>query len=275
MTALYVILGVLIALAITYLILTAPRSRNRRAGMEKLRVDYAHRGLWGGDIPENSIPAFSAAASAGYGVELDVQLSADRQVVVFHDYTLSRMCGEDTRVDSLGGAALTWRRLGKTDYTIPLLDDALTTVKGRVPVLIELKGKNSSTELCEALSRILGHYDGKVCVQSFNPYLLGWFKKNMPRVARGLLYTDFKKNTSGSRKNDFILGAMLTNFIARPDFIAVYEDCLDSPPVKLMTWLHKTDVFVWTVRDPYKYAKYKSMGHNCIFEGFMPGSGDK
>ena len=148
MTALYVILGVLIALAITYLILTAPRSRNRRAGMEKLRVDYAHRGLWGGDIPENSIPAFSAAASAGYGVELDVQLSADRQVVVFHDYTLSRMCGEDTRVDSLGGAALTWRRLGKTDYTIPLLDDALTTVKGRVPVLIELKGKNSSTELC-------------------------------------------------------------------------------------------------------------------------------
>ena len=274
MTALYVILGVLIALAITYLILTAPRSRNRRAGMEKLRVDYAHRGLWGGDIPENSIPAFSAAASAGYGVELDVQLSADRQVVVFHDYTLSRMCGEDTRVDSLGGAALTWRRLGKTDYTIPLLDDALTTVKGRVPVLIELKGKNSSTDSARPSQEYSGTTTARsVCSPSTRICSAG-SRRTCPGRPRPALHR-FQKNTSGSRKNDFILGAMLTNFIARPDFIAVDEDCLDSPPVKLMTWLHKTDVFVWTVRDPYKYAKYKSMGHNCIFEGFMPGSGDK
>ncbi|NLW73938.1 MAG: glycerophosphodiester phosphodiesterase [Clostridiales bacterium] len=275
MTALYVVLGVLFVLAITYLILTAPRSRNKRAGMEKLRVDYAHRGLWGGDIPENSIPAFAAAAAEGYGIELDVRLSADRQVVVFHDYKLSRMCGDDVRVDSLSGAALSWRRLGNTEYTIPLLEDALTTVKGRVPVLIELKGENSNTELCDALSRVLGHYDGKVCVQSFNPYLLGWFKKNQPRVARGLLYTNYLKNTSGKRINDIILGAMLTNFIARPDFIAVNEDCLNSIPVKLLTKLHKTDVFVWTVRDPHKYAKYKSLGYNCIFEGFLPANGNK
>ena len=210
MAAFYIVFGLLVVLAITYLILTAPRKRGSRAGMEKLRVDYAHRGLWGGEIPENSIPAFAAAASAGYGVELDVQLAADGVVVVFHDYTLSRMCGEDIRVDSLGGASLSWRKLGSTKYTIPLLDDCLATVKGRVPVLIELKGKNSSTELCEALSRILGHYDGKVCVQSFNPYLLGWFKRPFEYAAS--LYTNFQ--TPREAENDFILSAMLTNIIA-------------------------------------------------------------
>ncbi len=266
----YIIIGVAAALFVLYLILSAPRRRRDRAGMEKMNVSYAHRGLWGGGIPENSIPAFAAAAAAGYGIELDVQLSSDGDVVVFHDYTLKRMCGDDVRLSSLRGAELSWRRLAGTEYTIPLFEDVLNTVKGRVPILIELKGESSNTELCEALSRILGHYNGKVCVESFNPYLLGWFRKHSPRTARGLLYTDVMKKSTGNRKNDFILTSMISNVIARPDFIAVDEKCLGYFPVRLMMKLHGLTAFVWTVRDPAAYSRYRSMKINSIFEGFAP-----
>lgn len=257
------------ALAVTYLIMSAPRVKNR-AGMEKLHVNYAHRGLWGDGVPENSIPAFARAADAGYGIELDVQLSSDGDVVVFHDYDLTRMCGDDVKLSSLRGAELSWRQLGGTQYTIPLLTDVLATVKGRVPLLIELKGETSDTSLCEALSRILGHYDGKVCVESFNPYLLGWFRKHSPRVARGVLYTDFLKHGTKSARNNFLLASMLTNCISRPDFIAADGGCLNSLPVKLMTGMHKLPVFVWTVRDADSLARYRAKRRNCIFEGFEP-----
>ncbi len=270
MIAFFVVLGVLIALASAYLCLTAPRRSRDRIGTEKLNIDYAHRGLHGDKIPENSIPAFAAAAAAGYGIELDVQLSADGDVMVFHDYTLSRMCGEDVRLDSLRGAELSWRKLGNTNYTIPLLEDVLRTVRGRVPLLIELKGESRDTELCVAVSRLLGHYEGKVAIESFNPYMLGWFKKHSPRIPRGLLYTDLMKKSSGNRNNDFILTAMLSNFIARPDFLAVDGDCIEYFPVKLMMKFHKLTTFVWTVKDAESYSKYRKMGLKCIFESFLP-----
>lgn len=270
MIILYIVLSILVTLAVAYLILSAPRRQSERVGMEKLNVDYAHRGLWGDNIPENSIPAFAAAAANGYGIELDVQLSSDGDVVVFHDYTLKRMCGDDVRLSSLRGAELSWRRLVDTEYTIPLFEDVLKAVKGRVPILIELKGESGNTELCEAVSRILGHYDGKVCVESFNPYLLGWFKKHSPRTARGLLYTDVMKKSTGNKKNDFILTSMISNIIARPDFIAVDEKCLDYFPVKLMMKFHKLTTFVWTARSMESYTRYRTMRLKSIFEGFLP-----
>ncbi|MBQ9080724.1 MAG: glycerophosphodiester phosphodiesterase [Clostridia bacterium] len=268
--ALVVILILAAALVVTYLILSAPNSKNKRAGVENLRVHYAHRGLWGDDIPENSIPAFARAAECKYGIELDVQLSSDGDVVVFHDYNLSRMCGEDTKVSELRGAELSWRRLGGTKHTLPLLEDVLAVIKGRVPVLIELKGETSDTALCEAVAHIIQYYDGKVCVQSFNPYLLGWFKKHQPRLARGMLYTDFMKHGTSDKKKNILLTYMVANFISRPDFISADMTCLDTFPVKLMTGLHKLPVFVWTVRDADTFARMRSARYCCIFEGFKP-----
>lgn len=114
MVAFIIILVLIVVLVVAYLIMSAPNSKSKRAGMEKLHVHYAHRGLWGGDIPENSLPAFAAATGQGFGIELDVQLSADGDIVVFHDYDLKRMCGEDTKISSLRGAELSWRRPGGT-----------------------------------------------------------------------------------------------------------------------------------------------------------------
>ncbi len=270
MIVVLIILLVLAALAIAYLILSAPRRAARRPGMEKLYVDYAHRGLWGEGVPENSLPAFAAAAERGYGIELDVQLSSDGDVVVFHDYTLERMCGEDTRVSSLRGAELSWRRLGGTEYTLPLLSDVLATVRGRVPILIELKGETADTSLCEALANVLEYYDGKICVESFNPYLLGWFKKHRPRVARGLLYTDFFKNGPTGRLTGFALQTMLTNVIARPDFIAADGRILDMLPLRLMRGLHKLPMFVWTIQNMDDYARMRSQKYKTIFDHIDP-----
>ncbi len=270
MVIVLIVIAVLAALAVAYLVLSAPRRASRRPGMEKLYVDYAHRGLWGDGIPENSLPAFAEAARLGYGIELDVQLSSDGDIVVFHDYTLSRMCGEDTRISELRGAELSWRHLGGTEYTLPLLDDVLTTVKGRVPILIELKGETSDTSLCEALARALDHYDGKVCVESFNPFLLGWFKKNRPRVARGLLYTDFFENGPTGRLTSLVLQSMLTNVLARPDFIAADGRHLDMLPLRLMRGLHKLPMFVWTIPNKEIYDRMRSQKYKCIFERFEP-----
>ena len=268
----YVVIAVLIviALAIVYLILSAPRRESQRPGMEKLYVNYAHRGLWGGDIPENSIPAFAAAVNRGYGIELDVQLSSDGDVMVFHDYTLSRMCGEDVRLSSLRGAELSWRHLGGTEYTIPLLSDVLDTVRGRVPLLIELKGETSDTALCEAVARILGHYDGKVCVESFNPYLLGWFKKHQPKIARGVLYTDFSQNPTTGKLVNFMLGTMMTNVISRPDFVAADGRFLNKIPLRMMRSMYKLPTFVWTVRNKDVFASARSKKLKSIFEQFDP-----
>lgn len=268
--ALVVILILAAALVLTYFILSSPNGKNKRAGVENLRVHYAHRGLWGGDIPENSIPAFAEATNKKYGIELDVQLSSDGDVVVFHDYNLSRMCGEDTKVSELRGAELSWRRLNGTRHNLPLLSDVLGTIKGRVPVLIELKGETADDALCEAVARVIQYYDGKVCVQSFNPYLLGWFKKHQPRLARGLLYTDFLKNGTPDKKKNILLNFMMANFMARPDFLSVDMTCFDKFAVKLMTKFHKLPVFVWTVRDKDTFARMRSAGYCCIFEGFEP-----
>lgn len=270
----YAILPVLILAviaAIIYLILTSPNSPRRRAGMRNLTVDYAHRGLHGEGIPENSIPAFSAAASGGFGVELDVRLSSDGDVVVFHDPDLERMCGDDKKISELRGAEISWRRLGGTKHNIPLLEDVLRTIRGRTPVLIELKGDSADTSLCEAVAAILARYDGKYCVQSFNPHLLGYFKAHMPKVARGLLYTDFKSNAATSKRNNFLLGAMLANYIARPDFISVDQLSLEAFPVRMMQKLHRLPTFVWTLRDPDCHARFRSMKYGCIFEGYTPG----
>ena len=268
--AVIVILILAAAFAVAYLILSAPNPQSKRAGIENLSVHYAHRGLWGGDIPENSIPAFAEAANKKFGIELDVQLSSDGDVVVFHDYDLSRMCGEDTKVSELRGAELSWRRLGGTQHTLPLLTDVLAAVKGRVPILIELKGETADTALCEALAHVIQYYDGKVCVQSFNPYLLGWFKKHQPRIARGMLYTDFFKQGTSDKKKNILLNFMVANFISRPDFLSVDMTCFDKFAVKLMTKFHKLPVFVWTVRDKDTFARMHSARYCCIFEGFEP-----
>lgn len=269
--ALVTIIVILLVVMAAFLFLSAPRRESERPGMEKLHVDYAHRGIYDNkDIPENSIAAFEAAMAAGFGIELDVHLSSDGDVVVFHDDDLLRMCGEETKISELRGAELSWRRLAGTEHTLPLMTDVLNAVKGRVPILIELKGVSFDTSLCENLARVMQYYDGKYCVQSFNPFLLGWFKKHAPRVPRGLLYMNYIKEKKWSFVKAFALTLMLPNVVARPDFIACDQRCVDSFPVKLMRNFYKLPIFVWTITDNDSFARNRSAKIKNIFEGFIP-----
>ena len=189
-------------------------------------VNHAHRGLYAQDqsVPENSLPAFAAAAEKGYGMELDIQLSLDGEVVVFHDDTLARMCGIGGRVDAFPLARLREMPLAGTAERMPLLTEVFDTVAGKAPIIIELKTGPRNEELRRkglALMRAYQkQYGGAFCVESFDARIVAWFRKNAPDILRGQLTDSPRALGSGRPVLDFIAGNLLSNVIARPQFIA-------------------------------------------------------
>ena len=126
--------------------------------------------------------------NAGYGIEFDIHKTCDGHVVVFHDDTLTRMCGVEGKVEQKTLAELKeLRRLG-TDQQIPTLEEMLALVDGRVPLLVELKGESTATGLCPVADAILSQYKGDYIIESFNPLLVRWYRKNRPNVIRGQLF---------------------------------------------------------------------------------------
>jgi len=183
--------------------------------------NYAHRGLHAQDksVPENSLTAFKLAAQAGYGAELDVQLSKDGRVVVFHDDDLLRVCGVDKRVDELTFAELQELRLCGTDEKIPLFTDVLAAFEGGGPLIVELKNGRRNKELCRKTRDTLKSFRGEYCIESFNPMIVAWFRFHAPEVVRGQLAMP-EENYKMGKATDFILANCLLNFAARPNFIA-------------------------------------------------------
>ena len=161
---LIILICILAAAAVLALYLWAirPNTARKETCLAFSRWDFAHRGLWNMErgIPENSLPAFKKAVDHGFAIELDVHLTSDGQIVVFHDDTLKRMCQLDQSVESMTYDELSRYRLMNTDCRIPLLTEVLKLVNGRVPLLIELKLPTSSTALCPLLDRLLASYPG-------------------------------------------------------------------------------------------------------------------
>ena len=228
---------VFVILAMGYALLIMPRV-TMKPDMKDILTDYAHRGLHDNaqGVPENSIVAFEYAIERGYGIELDIQLTADGEAVVFHDYSLKRVCGEDVKLSSLTLDELKKYRLLGTEYTIPTFLEVLELVDGRVPLLVELKGESGNTALCPVAANLLDTYMGAYCVESFNPLLLRWFKKNRPDTARGQLVTNLiKSKGAGNFFRNLMLSLMLTNFLSRPDFIAADERYLKDTAMESST----------------------------------------
>lgn len=270
MIVILVIMLLLIIAAVIYISLIMPRAIDG-ADMDMLSCDFAHRGLWNESVPENSLAAFVLAAKAGYGIELDIQLSKDGRIVVFHDFNLRRMCGVDKRVCDLTLAELKSLKLLNTNQQIPTLVEVLQLIDGRVPLLIELKGEDLDTTLCVRAAKILDNYRGAFCVESFNPIILSWFKNYRPRYARGQLLTDFiKEKRRGNKLLSFALSHMLLNFLSRPDFIAVDKKYQAKISFKICTGLFRAKAFVWTVRTPKDYVLAHRSGKYTIFEKINP-----
>jgi len=151
-------------------------------------MGFAHRGLHGPGVPENSLAAFRAAIDAGAGIECDVRLSGNGRVIVFHDHDLQRLCASALTIEATPGALLMGQRLLGTNEHIPSLHQLLDVVRGKVPLLIELKCRGgNATKLAEEVATDLAVYDGTVGVMSFEPAVGKWLARNAPHIRRGLV----------------------------------------------------------------------------------------
>ena len=267
---LIVLSATVLALFALWLFLIAPRARKKE--IAPFLRPYAHRGLWGEGLPENSLGAFRAAADKGFAIELDIHLSADGEVVVFHDATLKRMCGREGKLGDFTAAELGKMPLnGIENECIPTLAEVLEAVGGRVPLLIELKGENGNTDLVPAALKVLEGYKGLWCMESFNPLLLRAVKKHAPHVLRGLLCTNMRKTKkNGSKLLNFALGAHLFNFLCRPAFLAFDKKYPSRLGLRVGLKLFGAAAFVYTVKDEESYNGYLRSGVAPIFDEFCP-----
>lgn len=235
--------------------------------------DYAHRGLHRLEdgVPENCITGFRLAEESGYGMEFDLQLTKDKKVVVHHDATLERSCGEEAAIADLTYGELRGYRLFGTGERIPLFSEVLGALKGRTPLIIELKSYNDPAELCELAMKELDGYKGPYCVESFDPRIVAWFRKNRPEIVRGQLMCRYKKGDEGLGAFEaFCATHMLTNFHTRPNFEAYDIHTRDIPSMGLSKGLMGMQEVSWTVRTEEEYLKAKSLGSLVIFEEIRP-----
>ena len=259
MTALYILIPVAL-LILLYLFLICPSSGKKAEAFDGKFI--AHRGLHGGDIKENTLPAFKKAVEKGYGVELDIHLSKDKIPVVNHDNTLERVFGVDKRVKDLTASDL--NKIG-----VPTLAQVLEVLDGKVLLVAEIKGEDVSTEVCEKAAELLDRYNGVFCVESFNPMHTRWFKKNRPSFVRGQLSTVFKKEKSfGKKARNLFLKNLLLNVFSRPHFIA-YEHKYYPLSVRLCILLGAHPV-CWTTRSKEESDKASRHYKTFIFEGYEP-----
>ena len=255
------------AAAASAIFLTKPGKASRVQKAPFVGYNFAHRGLFSEDqfIPENSLTAFNLAADAGYGIELDVHLTEDDRIVVFHDDTLERACESEDRVEGCLWSELKNLPLFGSNETMPLLSDALNVIAGRCPVIIELKPDKRRRELCERTLEFIRSYNGDVCVESFDPRIVAWFRRNAPDILRGQLSqpaADFAGDAS--KITAFAVGNLLTNCIARPHFVA-YK--IGRKPLMLRLCHAMGAMKVgWTSHEPSAEKKNDAV----IFEHYRP-----
>lgn len=259
------LLSLLLLLLLLYLLILI-RPRKKKEMDRQLLCDYAHRGLHGNGVPENSLAAFELACREGYGIELDVQLSKDGEVMVFHDYSLVRMTGREEKLCELDAKELSTLSLARSDQTIPTLKQVLALVAGRVPLLVELKGESIDASLCPKVAALLQAYEGRYCLESFNPMLVKSMRKQMPDALCGLLYTNVCREKKKRSALNLLLTCMAFNFLARPHFIAYNKEDRRSLAVALTTKLYRAPKFVWTVKTREEFDLAHRLGEHPIFE---------
>lgn len=273
-----ILLAILAALFLLLLLLLRPDPAARRKMSPFTGRRYAHRGLHCArqGIPENSLTAFRLAVEVGYGIELDLHLTTDGQLVVFHDDTLDRVCGVSGRVEEYSYPELQQLRLLGTEERIPLFSQVLEIVAGKIPMIIEVKYQKNYAALCQKMMEQLADYTGEYCVESFHPQVIIWMKKHAPAVARGLLadrYTEGEGNMTRNSLGTWASQQLLFCWLASPDFIAY--NYLTAPRTRTLALARRvwhTPCVAWTVREqarePLALARFDAV----IFEGYRPAT---
>lgn len=272
MTAVYVILIIAAVLVLLYFLAIKPRL-GRRKNWDGFRdVYYAHRGLHdnASPAPENSLPAFRKAVKAGYGIELDVQLTKDRVPVVFHDFTLERACSAEGKVYDYTYEELQQFSLFGTEEKIPRLEEALKVIDGKVPLIVEIKLEWMDLTVCAVADRILQEYKGLYCVESFNPLVLAWYRRYRNDILRGQLADGFLKTGEFKGVLYWLLQNLLLNWMSRPDFIAYNHKYADSLSRRLCRSFYKTMAAAWTIKSQQELDEARDKFDLFIFDSFIP-----
>lgn len=255
-----------------FLVFPGRASRQQRAPFQDRA--FAHRGLYEPDqsVPENSLPAFRRAVEAGYGAELDVQMTKDHRIVVFHDDVLKRACSRDGEICDFTFEELQDFPLFQTEERIPLFSDVLEIFAGREPLIVELKHCRNQDELCPAVRDMLAKYRGPACIESFDPFIVRYFRQNDPGRLRGQLsqpcscYRGALPGWMG-----WLLSRVWFNVITRPHFIA-YKLAAKPLSVRLCEGLGAMKV-CWTAREAERHETLMQENDAVIFEAYRPPAG--
>ena len=226
----------------------------------------AHRGLHDDNIsiPENSLLSFEKAMEKNYPIEIDVQITKDDTIIVFHDKNLLRACGQKIPVSDLSMPTLNQYTIFNSTYNIPTLKETLELINGKVPLLIEIKNFSFNRRLEKKLIEQLSNYKGDFALQSFNPFSVSWIKKHSSFPV-GQLVKQFSKPIIV--KN--ILNILLLNKSMKIDFVAIDKESL--PNKKIEYWKSKgLPILCWTVTTNEEEIRAKKYCDNIIFEKFNP-----
>lgn len=265
------LLGAVLLLALLWVFLVAPRGTKKK--FEKFtKVRFAHRGLHTEGAPENSLTAFERACQAGFGIELDIRLSKDGELVVFHDETLTRVCGIDGKVSDYTAKELSEFSLSGSSDTVPAFREALSLVGGRVPLLIELKQAQGEGSVAEKFLEEIKDYRGEFIVESFNPLALRKVRRARRDIFLGILSTEYMKEEKFRGKPAYRqLERLRLNFLVRPDFIAYNKNGYGVTALKLLKKIFKAPLFAWTVKSEKEEALARERGFDTvIFENYIP-----
>lgn len=225
--------------------------------------EYAHRGLHGGNVPENSLQGARLAIEAGMGIECDIQLSREDCPMVFHDWDLKRLTGEVGETGSCTAAELQRLTYLDSQEHPATLEQLLDLIAGRVPLLIEIKSKAGYPvhRSCVAVARKLQDYVGPHAVMSFDPRVARWFRRNAPQTCAGLV---MREDEHGHTQKWW--QRRLAFWIAKPDFLAYHIAALPNPWVAGLC-ANGLPILTWTVNSPETRARALQYADAPIAEG--------
>lgn len=235
--------------------------------MEWIKTGYfAHRGLHNGkDIPENSMRAFFEAIDNGYDIECDIQLTKDKQMVVFHDEHMKRLCNINKRVQDENYDDIKDCKILNTNETMPLLTELLDSIPVTTKLLIELKPHKNKKEVVRYFLEIMENYSNTFAIHSFDPGIVYQFRKQAPKIIRGQIAQMFTDRGLLGK----LAGHLVFNRFTKPDWI---NYGIKDLPRKKLDRLKARGLVIcsYTARSEEELAFVRKHYHNAVFEHFKP-----
>ncbi len=270
-----IVLIIFLALIIIYLFKIAPNlNRKRIDSMKSFEEVYiAHRGLFNNDdVVENSLRAFKLAKENNYGIELDVQLTSDDKLVVFHDESLNRVCGINKNLRDCSYQELLKYNLLNTNDKIPLFKDVLDILDNDVPLIVEIKSEGDPIKTCDKAVELLRQYNLNFTMESFSPVVVLHLRRKYKDIIRGQLAYNMLKdeNEHSSIWVKFRCTYLLNNYLTRPDYVAYDVNNMHNLSFRIISKLFKGECVAWTIKNSEQLNKSREYYQQYIFDSFRP-----